>query len=190
MVGSRTITVLVVLLAAMTIGALVLMYLQTGPILPAKSVAAIASDKPGPAEAVFNTQVPLQPLQWRNIIIHGSASEGRAAVEESHFLIDGDGKVLPTDRWASQTPARRMILGGRNWNLDSVGICLEGDFSQAAPSHAQYRSLQQLVGTLQSCFNIPADRVYLYRHLDGASRSPGEAFPADDFNARLLRPQQ
>ena len=190
MVRSRTIKVLFALLIAMTVGALALMVLQTNPIRPAAQFAAIAdANQPGPAEAVFDTAIPLQPTKWRNIVVHGSQAERRNVADQSHFVIGESGAVVVTALWKQQVSGQHVWAAGRDWNTDSIGLCLMGDLSQRAPSSRQYRALLLLVRTLQEQFNVSADHVYLYRHLNVRTRSPGDAFPADHFSARLRRPQ-
>ncbi len=184
---SRTIKVLTALLAAMTVGALALMMLETSPLSPPISHAAMQTSGSASAAAVFATDV-LQPTMWRNIIIHGSQSQGGQPAQQSHFVIDAAGDVNVSDLWKNQLAGRHVLLPGRDWNVDSIGICLTGQLDSQKPTTSQYRSLLVLVATLQQRLNISGDHVYLYRHLDASTRSPGDAFPADDFARRLLRP--
>ncbi len=189
MVQSRTVRVLAALLIAMALGAFALMVLETNPIGSQSNLAVLS--KPGEAHnysVVFETDVPLQPIKWRNIIVHASVAGGVA--DRCHFVIrpgagGGDAVAIGTQLWKRQAESYHVTVPGRDWNADSVGICLMGDFSRRAPSSGQYSALVQLVQTLQSYFSISTDRVYLYRDLDSRTDSPGTAFPADDFWMRL-----
>ncbi len=184
---SRTITVLAALLAAMTVGALALMVLETSPLSPPISHAAMQTSGSSSAAAVFSMDF-VQPTMWRNIIVHGDQSGQGSSARQSHFVIDSAGDVAVSDLWKNQLAGKHVLLAGRDWNIDSIGICLTGPLDSKRPTTSQYRSLLVLVATLQQRLNISGDHVYLYRHLDAATRSPGNAFPADDFASRLLRP--
>ena len=81
-----------------------------------------------------------------------------------------------------------MDLPWRDFNADSVGVCLAGDFSRRPPSPEQFELLVLLVLAVQLACNIPADHVYLHSDLDKRTDSPGRAFPVRQFAARLLRP--
>jgi len=180
------------LLVAMTVGAIVLTALQTSPIRPNSSELAQIGEpgQRGAAEAAFDTDVPMQPTKWRNVVLHGSAAERGQIADQCHFVIGEGGAVVVTGRWKQQVSGNHVQAGGRDWNADSIGICLMGDLDRQGPSRKQYQSLLLLVGTLQQYFNISADHVYLYRHLNARTRSPGEAFPAEDFASCLLRPRR
>ncbi len=184
---SRTIKVLAALLAAMTVGALALMVLETSPLSPPISHAAMQTSGSASADAVFSTDF-IQPTMWRNIIVHGSQSEAGQLDSQSHFVIDPAGDVAVSDLWKNQLAGQHVLLPGRDWNVDSIGISLTGPLETRRPTTSQYRSLLVLVATLQQRLNISGDHVYLYRHLDASTRSPGNAFPAADFASRLLRP--
>ncbi len=186
---SRTIKILTALLAAMTVGAIALIVMETAPISPPQSAFALTNKADNGSEpAVFQTDVPIQATKWRNVIVH-SASDG--AVEgKFHFVIsaEGDisGMVAATKLWKDQLSGGHCNIRGRNFNSDSIGVCLAGDFSRTPPGRTQFHALVRLVRTLQDTLSIPADRVYLYSDLDADSNSPGMAFPTEAFSARLI----
>ena len=65
--GSRTIRTLTALMGAMTVGAIVLMVMQTAPIRPPEHDLAAVSpdiDRPG---VVLTAEVPIQPIKWHNL---------------------------------------------------------------------------------------------------------------------------
>jgi len=193
MVGSRTIKVLVALVAAMTVGAflLVLMLETGGPVLPReRDLAALRAGPEGLAPSVLDADVPHQPLKWRHIILHSAASRPDIAAR-CHFVITDSGRnieqcIRPTELWRRQMEGNHAFVPGYDYNATSLGICLEGDFSRQGPSARQFEAAVALTQALQQTFNIPRDRVFLYRDLTPRSASPGAAFPEGRFNGRLL----
>ncbi len=187
---SRTIKILTALLAAMTFGAIALIVMETAPISPPQTTLALTNQSGDRSEpAVFDTDVPIQQIKWRNIIVH-SGDISRQNGRRYHFVVSPGGQtgetVRATKLWNEQLSGRHTEIPGRNFNVDSVGICLVGDFSQSPPSREQFTALVGLVRTLQENLSVPADRVYLYSDLNAEAGSPGVAFPNEAFSARLL----
>jgi len=187
MPGSRTIRVLVILLLAMTVGAWALMVMQVTPDIATRKLAVVneADDQTG--KVVQQTDVPIQAIKWRNIIIHSSA-EGRDVARRCHFQVlpdtsTGSG-IAGTELWKAQADGQHAFVAGYDYNADSIGICLMGDFSRNAPSREQYMALVGLVQYLQETCNIKPANVYLYSQLVRVD-SPGRSFPAGDFATRL-----
>ncbi len=176
-------------MAAMTVGAIALMVLETAPIRPEiHDLAAVTSPQTVQASAVTNADVPIQPIKWRNIIVHSSAQQ-REIARSCHFIVNPNGQELvqATALWKRQLTGKHIFVPG-NFNANSIAICVIGDFSQQAPSSRQFNSLVRLVQQLQRKCNISADHVYLRRDLDSLSDAPGAAFPGNIFTAHLLRP--
>ena len=180
----------------MTVGTFALMVLETAPIRPsATDLAAVELSPRGPGAEVFRTEVPVQAIKWRNIVVHASVADRREMARRYHFLIGPDTAGAPdavraTSLWKHQAEGYHVYIPGYDYNADSIGICLVGDFSRSGPSGVQFRALVSLVQTLQRACGISADHVYLHSDLDAVSRSPGEAFPVEAFTARLLRPRR
>jgi len=194
MTGSRTIRTLTALFAAMTIGAIALMMMETDPVRPPLApVAAMSAPSDTPDKAVYDKYVSFQPLKWRNIVIHSTSGEPGNIAARCHFVVDqpddsGNVTVAATDLWKRQTEGNHVNIPGHDFNAISVGICLVGDYSTTPPSHPQVNALVQLVRTLQSEFAVSADHVYLHSDLVRGSRSPGPAFP--DISSQLLKPER
>jgi len=170
----------------MTIGAFALMALETAPVTaPARDLAAIATTDAPCEQIIRRTDVPLQPIKWRNVIVHGSAAGRPGIAERCHFIVGGDGQIALTGLWRRQQSGHHVYVPGRDFNADSIGICLTGDFRHRPPPAVQLTALVDLTRTLQQMFRIPGDRVYLHSELDRNSRSPGAAFPAGLFNRSL-----
>ena len=189
----RTVKTLTALFFAMTGGALVLMLMDVEPIQPPGThLTAVAANEDAQLPVISQTDVPLR--KWRSIVVHTSA-EGRAVVANCHFVVD-DGSaggeagalgVSSTAHWAQQRASAHVPGRGSDWNTESIGVCLMGEFSRRRPSDVQWQALMKLVTDLQQQFGIPSSRVYLYRDIGGRGDSPGRAFPAAEFNEQLLR---
>ncbi|MDY6913563.1 MAG: peptidoglycan recognition family protein [Planctomycetota bacterium] len=179
----------------MTFGTIALMALETAPIHPpVRNLAAVAPVAEAPAQVVYATEIPIQPLKWRNIVIHSTAGEP-GVVGRCHFVVHPVASgmteaVEATAFWKHQLESRHTNIPGRDYNTDSIGICLVGDFHRQQPPPGQLQMLIALVHVLQRQFNISADHIYLHSELDADSQSPGAAFPAERFTASLLRPDR
>jgi len=188
MFGSRTIKTLTALLVSMTLGALALMMLETAPVEPsAQHLAAVAAPAGQAGRIVWDTEVPVQAIKWRMIVVHSSAGGAPGLGEQCHFIVAADGSIQPTDLWRRQMPGNHVHVPGRDFNSMSIGICLVGDFSSQAPPKQQLAALADLTRSLQRTLQISADRVYLHSDLDVAGASPGAAFPARAFDHNLYR---
>ena len=175
----------------MTAGAYVLMLMESAPIRPpSRSLAALSTSGPGTGRVVADTDVPLQPAKWRNIIVHAYEGQPAEMSRRMHFVIrpDSNGTLVAegTDLWKRQADGHHIYVPWRDFNADSIGICLIGRFSRRPPTDEQFQLLIDLVRTLQGTFRIPGDQVYLHSDLDGRSVSPGRAFPARTFTEGLL----
>jgi len=190
MVGSRTIKALTALLFSMTVGACALMLLEVAPASPdAQQLTALAAPAEGVAAVIHDTSVPLQPIKWRHVIVHSANAEDVDFQQQCHFIISADGKARVTKLWKRQVCGNHVYVPGRDFNGDSIGVCIEGNFARHDPtiSQKQFNALLELTRSLQRAFLITADRVYLTSDLVPNSYSPGEAFPTGEFNAALLR---
>jgi len=126
-----------------------------------------------------------------------------------HFVIGnghglGDGEIQVGYRWSQQLPGAHVAIRPRSdrdrgvrraslsaadlarFNDRSIGICLVGNGDRSDFTPRQIRELASLVRTLQRELSIPATEIYLHRDL-AVVTSPGERFPAADFESQLLR---
>jgi len=192
MFGSRTTKTLTALLATMSLGALILLVMETAPIAPvAEGLAALDTSSGQRRQVVHDTRVPVQPAKWRNIIIHAAGSDQTGLADQCHFIIRGvaaaDGSnVTVTSLWKDQRPGRHTNVHGRDYDRDSIAICLIGDFSRKRPTQLQFDSLVRLARSLQQTCRITADHIYLRREVDFRSGRPGRHFPAKEFADSLL----
>ena len=182
----------------MTAGTFILMALETSPAGPAAGLSLIARRpstshlRSGDLERIWQTNLPVQPNRWRNIVLHDSvcdlSGEGPAGC---HFVIhnaDGpldDGEIAATARWRRQADGNHIYVPGVKLNRESIGICLMGNLTVAEPTSAQMAALMGLVHVLQQRFDIPPERVWLHGDLTGQP-CPGDRFAATKFRQRLL----
>lgn len=193
MFRSRAVKTLSALVAAMTVGAILLMLMETSPVRPPSShFAAVAEDRTDSLDVVLETKVPFQPLKWRNIIVHCRPHPAGKLIQGCHFVVDmrdpgGAVTIQRTARWEDQADGRHVFVRGVNWNDSSIGVCLIGDFSRRPPRARQIKGLVNLATRLQELFGIPRDNVYLAGDIGQAATSPGRAFPRQRFEGQLLR---
>jgi len=193
MARSRTIKTISALIISMFVGAAILMMVAPAPLRPVPApVAAMSDAQDVPGRAVYDTRTALQPLKWRNLVIHASAGQS-SLPQRCHFIVHppdekGHCYVGATELWKSQTEGSHINVPGYDFNAISVGICVLGDFSSTPPGRPQYVALVGLVRELQYRFGISPGHVYYHSDLVRNSRSPGAAFP--DISPFLLQTER
>ena len=192
----RTLMVWASLVVSLSLLSGLLLLLNPIPHAPAVGpVLTVLDPTPDDLQSLLATRTAVQEGRWRGIVIHHSGSnrgsaESLGRLHQSqgygglgyHFVIgngDGahDGEVQAGYRWARQ-------LDGID-TRDAIAICLIGNGDQTQPSRTQINQLVKLVTQLQRRFQIPAERVYLYRDLVPTT-SPGLRFPTVQFRNQLL----
>ncbi|HLY09128.1 MAG TPA: peptidoglycan recognition family protein [Planctomycetota bacterium] len=143
---------------------------------------------------------PLTNPAFRSIVIHHSATHGgsAAAFERNHrarlgglayhFVIGNgsgaaDGAVEVGYRWRDQIPGPHTK--NQDINLESIAICLVGDFEKEAPTKKQVAALVELLERLCREGHIPADRVRSHREVDAETLCPGRGLPVEAIRATL-----
>ena len=182
------INTLAVLLAALTVGTVVLMALETDPIIP-KIRSLIAASDADPMKIVRDTDAPLR--KWTEVVVHATGAEGPDIARLCHFVItqadDGESyDVKANPLWRRQGNSLHIVGPSSGLSETSISICLVGDFTLHHPPNAQFCQLMALVRSLQFDFRIAGGHVYLYRDLDASTHSPGRAFRESTFTAQLL----
>lgn len=185
MFSARTGKVLASLLVAMTTGALLLMLMESDPPRPSES------DLAGAQALVLDETQDISPV-WKRIVIHASEGGKDTLPSRCHFIVhsspDAEGRwVSPTSLWRQQAPGQHIYVPGNDFNADSIGVCLEGQFDVVPPSRGQFQALVRLVRELQRSCNVPAEGVFLRRQLHDQPPLPGNAFPVGTFDRSLLR---
>jgi N-acetyl-anhydromuramyl-L-alanine amidase AmpD len=144
-------------------------------------------------------QAPRNPA-FRSIVIHHSATHGgsAAAFERNHrtrlgglayhFVIGNgsgaaDGAVETGYRWRDQIPGPHTK--NQDINLESIAICLVGDFEKEAPTKLQMTALLQLLEKLCREGQIPAERVRSHREVDPETLCPGRGLPIEGLRGAL-----
>jgi len=194
MLRSRTVKTLFVLFVAMLTGAMALLAMQTDPLLPPSGhLAALAPSAGQDAAAIVRqTSVPLQPIKWRNIVVHSAECvDSNDRTSEVHFRLassaDGEVTIQATQLWQQQAAGNHLpLIAGRDLNAESIGVCLAGELAEGEPSSRQLAQLRALVRALQLACSIPADHVYLHSDLDSHTGCPGRSFPSQRFSAGLI----
>ena len=178
-VDARSKKVLVILIAAMTLGSLLLMSFEGD--ITAPSATNLSTITSGDLAKNFETS-----RTWNRVVVHSSTGGSDTLPGQCHFIVDGP-TIRMTSRWKAQETGQHVSVAGNDFNSDSVAICLIGDFSKSGPTVAQFESLMKLVQRLQRSCNIRADSVYLQSELNPQRSNPGRAFPVNRFNHELLR---
>jgi hypothetical protein len=144
-------------------------------------------------------QAPRNPA-FRSIILHHSATHGgsAAAFERTHrtrlgglayhFVIGNgsgaaDGVVETGYRWRDQIAGPHTK--NQDINLESIAICLVGDFEKEAPTKKQMVALLQLLEQLCRDAGIPADRIRSHREVDAETLCPGRGLPIEGIRGAL-----
>ena len=149
--------------------------------------------------------------EWKFIVLHHSATE-TGSVESIdaahklrkdadgnrwrgigyHFLIGNghgmpDGVLAATFRWQEQSDGAHA--GNSQYNTQGVGICLVGNFEEAAPTPAQLATLRDLMQTLREECSIGNEGIV--RHTDiKATACPGKHFPWDTLLSSIQQTSQ
>ena len=123
---------------------------------------------------------PWLGIGYHFVVGNGQGTRGQGTGGQSM----GDGEVQPTFRWQQQLAGAHA--GRRDQNEHGIGICLIGNFEQAAPTDKQLASLAALLKTLSSRYAISPARVL--RHQDvHATLCPGRLFPWEQVVDELGR---
>jgi len=157
-----------VLVAAMTVGAVILMALDGGGIsqgpwsLYAHNYYASLLD---------TARVPYQDWESIEVFYSGVVSDdlsalvdtdaaGRARPANFHFVIPVHpirGRVLDTARWVNQRPC---IPGARfHGTGNTLAVCVVADPPTTGPTDAQKQTTEHLIDTLAQRLGIAKDRV-------------------------------
>ena len=100
-----------------------------------------------------------------------------------NYGITKDGKIIlgrPINIRGAHTIGDRGKFRYKDMNRISIGIVLEGNFTNKLPSQIQLSSLYLLVSKLTKHYNIPFNRDHVIPHKEASKTlCPGEAY--DEF---------
>ncbi|HEX2970943.1 MAG TPA: peptidoglycan recognition family protein [Tepidisphaeraceae bacterium] len=198
----RNVAVLASLLGSLVLTSGLLLVVAPAPLTPDAAQRLFATDQYDSLERIFDTEASIKPGRWQAIYIHHSKSRAGNALDLAgatggmgdHFLIGNgngcaDGEIQVGQRWTSQHAAKpangkqplpQLAAASDNY----IGICLVGDFDQAAPTAAQMQRLEQLVQALQRKLAIPGKAILAFDRPGNAGI--GRQFPAVAFSERIL----
>lgn len=149
-----------------------------------------------------NASIPVRTGTWKRIVVHHSAIKygnakkyDRAHRERGmsnglayHFVIgngidSGDGEIEVGSRW------KKQLQGGHvkkhAVNLNSIGICLVGNFEETQPSKRQMHAFTQLADWLQRDVLKKKTLFAGHREIKGEQTvCPGKKFPLAEMHAR------
>lgn len=192
---SRMIRTLIALLAALTVGTFVLLALETRPARPVRALPLSKGRPPNDAvlAEVMSTSVPVLQGRWLNIVIHDSICDMSGDPNaDCHFVIYGpgsaglDGEVRATRRWNQQARGAHIAAPGHDFNAVSIGICLEGDLADHAPSARQIETLSALTRALQRKASIGSDACTSMATCLGPA-APDRSSPSGSSGQRFFR---
>lgn len=149
-----------------------------------------------------NASITVKVDNWKRIVVHHSAIKygnvkkyDRAHRERGmknglayHFVIgngidSGDGEIEIGPRWTKQLHGGHVK--NHAVNLNSIGICLVGNFEKNHPSKRQLNSFTQLVDWLQK--DVLKKKTLFAGHKDLKGEQtvcPGRNFPLAAMHAR------
>src|SRR5215471_12518881 len=155
-----------------------------------------------PIEAAAPDPTILAPRNpaFQSIVIHHSATHGgsAAAFERNHrarlgglayhFIIGNgsgapDGTVEIGYRWRDQIPGPHTK--NQEINLESIAVCLVGDFEAGAPTKKQMAALLGLLEKVCREGQIPPERVRSHREVDMETLCPGRGLPMNAIREAL-----
>ncbi|MBL63295.1 MAG: peptidoglycan-binding protein [Opitutae bacterium] len=142
--------------------------------------------------------------KWKRIVIHHSATNvddalnmhrvhkarGMANGLAYHFVISNgsrkakNGEIYIGGRWKNQQDGGHVKR--LQWNRESIGICLIGNFELRKPTESQLKSLEGLCRYLARRTGIPYSKITSHKGLHpGHTVCPGKNFSLDAFRKRL-----
>jgi hypothetical protein len=170
----RTARVLASLVASMTIGAIVLLAVDSRPV-PAGAFSLASYSRLNPIEDIINTPVAIQNDRWNTIEVFYSKTIGGDLEQLSsisglkstadlnfHFAIyngraGNDGQIESTERWKRQwscTPTG-------NWHGlgSTIRVCVIANGRSVPPTDCQRKRTAALVEELSHMFNVPTTSI-------------------------------
>lgn len=190
MADRRTIKMLAGLVAAMTVGTLAMMAMETDPAgSSVNDFATILAPEEDHFLSVRDTETPIRPERWSSILVAFSADQLNDVQRRSHFVVrlrrEEDGlthaSIHRTELWRTQQDVRQ---GGRIDGLLRVALHPAG-LATLTTSDPAFHTLVGLTQRLQRLCDIPADRAYLQSDVDPTSPAASRRLAAA-FNANLL----
>jgi N-acetylmuramoyl-L-alanine amidase len=96
-----------------------------------------------------------------------------------HILIEKDGSIF---RYRNDN---EIGCHAKNANINTLGVCMAGNFSIEQPTKAQESSMSQILRLWTVRYNIEATQIIPHRKV-GATECPGKLLP-DDWPSKILQ---
>ena len=164
---SRTVKVLLSLIVSMTIGAFVLMMLDSQALSEgAFSLAGLYNLTPA-AEKIAPSPKSTNHRNWESIEIYYSKptiqsmdSLAASTKAKMHYIIANgdcgtDGLINPTEKWRKQQICLSKTMSGSN----VLRICIIDNGDGTTPTDCQVLRTIELVDALSKKFNIPRKKI-------------------------------
>lgn len=200
----RTLTVLGLLIASMTLTSALLLAFEPRPAGRTPIALQAVQETGDRLEKQLTANVVQEKTsQWKTIAIHfsGTAFGSARSLTQLHdrMGLNGlayhavigngnggleDGAVEFSPRWQKQALGISHQAGIRNVP-GAIDICLIGDCNRRPLTDSQMRELVNLVQKLQQRYQIPPERVV---HFTDASSGRGRLFQVAWFQQQLLSP--
>ncbi len=173
--------VLAALIAAMTIGTVVLAVLEPQKVLSSQIKYLAATYSTQSSTKISRTSIPIESNTWQAIVVHTVGTDLRlysmATASDTppfvHFAISPSAEILITKQWSKQNPVEGYQ------GIIHIGIVLPAGKPVATLPQAQ--ALVALIRELQARCNIHRTHVYLYSQL---SSKPDQINPLSRYNWR------
>jgi len=168
---TRLTWVLAILVAAMTIGTVVLGVMEPNQAFSTESTYLAATYNSDRTSKISRTDIPIEGERWHAVNIHLVGKDlklrclargGKAPVP--HFVISPDAEILITNQWANQ----KDIIGYRG--MIHVGLQLPPSKREASLQQAE--SLVLLLKDLQARCKIQAGNIFLHGQLSNRLCQP------------------
>ena len=96
-----------------------------------------------------------------------------------HYVI-GNGTMTAEGLVEEGRPEWAVGAHSRGNNVDSLGICMVGDFGKTAPRTRQMEALAELLSDMLGRYDLGREAIRLHRQMPGNSTScPGEKLPLE-----------
>lgn len=172
---TRTINIFISLIASMSIGALVLMALDSRSFSAGPFSLASYTSLSSPEQAAGDIPIP-DIYSWQQIHIEycnasvGSIEQLAAANGlqkpkdlDFHFVVfngfDGiDGEIIATEKWLTQRPAMSISPSGKH--SQAIEIRVISNAIETRPTNCQVKRTADLVESLARKYSIPMNKIH------------------------------
>lgn len=102
-----------------------------------------------------------------------------------HFLLESGGQLIRARLDSDEGAHTNQVENGVSVNLQSLAICLAGDFDVELPTPEQIAALRPLISQMRKDYAIPAERIRFHRSWATTKTCPGSLLH-DDWLATVI----